>query len=390
MPSVPPPCAPSTSGAAVEASSNPLTPISADPAPDRPEPTARFDLPDLCAALAVFGAVLACQLLAIVLALARQPGWAGFYDVFWPVALIVLWIGIGSCALLCRLRPRLQRLSVRAGNAAAFLLVMLVVLAVSEAAVLLGRALEADPVVTGNWLPGDHLGFLSRNLAIAAIATGLLLRYWYVSQQWRQNVRQHAELRFDDLQARIRPHFLFNSLNSIADLVHRDPAAAEEAVEDLADLLRASLREGRGLIRLDEELEITRTYERLERNRLGQRLTVEWRLAADLPMDAVIPGLTIQPLLENAIQHGIAPFMEAGTVRVTGRRDGALVRISLNNPMPVVAVSNPQPGHRLAIRNVRERLALAFGGGATLDVAAGTGEYTVTVSFPARPAGAGA
>src|SRR5690606_23340356 len=103
--------------------------------------------------------------------------------------------------------------------------------------------------VTGRWLPADYIGFLSRNLVIAAIATALLLRYWYVSQQWQESVRRRARLRLDDLQARIRPHFLFNSLNSIAELVHRDPGAAEEAVEDLADLLRASLGEGRRLIR---------------------------------------------------------------------------------------------------------------------------------------------
>ncbi len=209
-----------------------------------------------------------------------------------------------------------------------------------------------------------------------------LLRYFYVSQQWQRNVRRDAETRLNALQARIRPHFLFNSMNTIAALTRSNPAAAEQAVEDLADLFRASLREGRQLIPLADELEITRVYERMEQHRLGARLHVDWQLAA-LPHTAEIPGLTIQPLLENAIYHGVEPAPDPGVITVRGELDGKLIRVSVNNAVPPVGRSAPG-GHGLALANIRERLELAFGKDGSLTVDSAPDSYTVTIRFPAN------
>ncbi len=124
--------------------------------------------------------------------------------------------------------------------------------------------------------------------------TGLALRYFYVSRQWRRNIEIQSRARVHALQARIRPHFLYNSMNTIAALTRSDPAAAEQAVTDLADLFRANLNEKRSQIPLKEELEVARIYQRIEQLRLGERLRVAWHVQ-DLPMRALVPSLLVQP-----------------------------------------------------------------------------------------------
>jgi two-component system, LytTR family, sensor histidine kinase AlgZ len=155
-----------------------------------------------------------------------------------------------------------------------------------------------------------------------------MLRYFWVAAQWRRNVEAEARSRIRALQARIRPHFLFNSMNTIAALTRSDPARAEEAVEDLADLFRASLSDATSTVTLKEELELSRIYQRIEQHRLGDRLAVEWRIKA-LPLRARIPALSVQPLLENAIYHGIEQLAGGGTVVVEGRYDRATGIIEL-------------------------------------------------------------
>ena len=341
-----------------------------------------FTLPDLCSPLAVFGVVLASQLLALLLTLAGQPGWFAFYSHLSQAALLLLWIGLIAAAILCRLRTWLTRFAVPEGSVVTYSVVMACVAAVSETAFWLGRYLGAGPDTGGGWFPTDHWAFLTRNLAIATLVMAPLLRYFYVSQQWQRNVRREAESRLNALQARIRPHFLFNSMNTIASLTRSNPVAAEQAVEDLADLFRASLRDGRQLIPLHEELEITRVYERMEQHRLGPRLQVDWQLGT-LPATAEIPGLTIQPLLENAIYHGIEPSPQPGIISVSGESDGKLIRIAVTNPLPPAGLTS-RPGHGLALDNIRGRLELAFGPDGTLAVLAGPDRYTVTVTFPAN------
>ncbi len=341
-----------------------------------------FAIPDLCSPLAVFGVVLASQLFALLLTLAGQSGWFAFYSHLAQSALLLLWTGLIGAAVLCRLRQWLTRFDVPTGSVITYLLIMACVTAVSETAFWLGRYLGAGPDTGGGWFPTDHFPFLTRNLAIATLVMAPLLRYFYVSQQWQRNVRREAEARLNALQARIRPHFLFNSMNTIASLTRSNPVAAEQAVEDLADLFRASLRDGRQLIPLQEELEIARVYERMEQHRMGPRLRVEWLLGS-LPAAAELPGLTIQPLLENAIYHGIEPSSDPGVISVSGESDGKHIRIAVTNPVPPAGLP-ARKGHGLALDNIRERLELAFGKDGTLTVEAAPGRYTVTILFPAN------
>ena len=376
MPSVPMPTGQSTSGA--PGNSGGKTTTGATIGASSAE---HFSIPDLCSPLAVFGVVLASQLLALLLTLAGQPGWFAFYSHLAPTALMLLWTGLLSAAVLCRLRQWLTRFGVREGSVVAYLVVIGCVSAVSETAFWVGRFLGAEADTGGNWFPTSHWSFLTRNLAIATLLMAPLLRYFYVSQQWQRNVRREAEARLNALQARIRPHFLFNSMNTIAALTRSNPVAAEQAVEDLADLFRASLRDGRQLIPLQEELEIARVYERMEQHRLGSRLRVDWQLG-HLPATAEIPGLTIQPLLENAIYHGIEPSPQPGMVMVSGESDGRHIRIAVTNPLPPTGHAG-RPGHGLALDNIRERLELAFGKEGALTVDSAANHYTVTIRFPA-------
>src|SRR5690606_30854874 len=182
----------------------------------------------------------------------------------WPdlgrISLFVQWLGLSGAALLCIARPRLARLPVAGAAAAVFGLTMLNTAVFSLRAVeLAGRpALGAEPGLQASSTP-----FLLRNEAICVIVTALLLRYFFVAHEWQRHVRTETRSRIEALQARMRPHFLFNTMNTIAALTRSAPATAEQAVEDLADLLRATLKDSERPVRFDEELELTQVYARI-------------------------------------------------------------------------------------------------------------------------------
>jgi two-component system sensor histidine kinase AlgZ len=340
-----------------------------------------FFIPDICATRSAFVVVLIAELIAVTLSLARPS--ANFLTELARVSMFLQWLGLTSAALLCYARPQLARLSVAGASAAAFALLMLNTALLSEAALLVGGSFGVS-VFPAALFPRDHWPFLLRNEGICVIVAAMLLRYFYVIHEWQRHLRAEARSRIEALQARIRPHFLFNSLNTIAALTRSDPLRAEEAVEDLADLFRATLRDSYSPLRLKEELELTRIYQRIEELRLGERLKVRWDVA-ELPMRAFVPGLTVQPLLENAIYHGIESLDRGGTVTVSGRVVDGRVEILVANPVaPPRAGSVERPGNRLALENIRQRLALAYEEAATLTIEQPEGEYRVTIRFPYR------
>jgi two-component system sensor histidine kinase AlgZ len=337
----------------------------------------RFYLPDFCNSAAVLGIVLISELVAIALTLSRQSSWAYFFSDLGRTSLLLVWMGLFIAAALCFLRQKINRLSIFDGSAVTLGVILTMVIGVSESAYWIGYFY--NPKVTG-WFPENHWYFLSSNIVIGAILSGLALRYFYVFHQWERNVENEARTRIHALQARIRPHFLFNSMNTIAALTRSNPNAAESAVEDLADLFRASLADSRKMIRLEQELEITRVYQRMEQQRLGDRLIVDWRIDG-LPMRAKIPSLTLQPLLENAIYHGIEPLPEPGTVEIDGHCKADMVYISIRNRLPITKFQS-EPGNRIALDNIGERLILALGSRARLSRAIDQTHYQVSVAFP--------
>jgi two-component system sensor histidine kinase AlgZ len=236
---------------------------------------------------------------------------------------------------------------------------------------------------TNGLIPQDQWTFLLRNVAISLVVTALALRYFYVTHEWRHNVELQAKARVHALQARIRPHFLFNSMNTIAALTRSNPARAEEAVQDLADLFRATLSEKRNEIALAEEIDVARTYQRMEQLRLGARLRVDWKVDS-LPREALVPGLTLQPLLENAIYHGIEPRADGGVVTVSGEFNKGMITVVVRNPLPAANLTM-RDGNRLALANIRERLDLMYGERATVKAGRFDEEYIVTLRFPFQP-----
>jgi two-component system sensor histidine kinase AlgZ len=172
-------------------------------------------------------------------------------------------------------------------------------------------------------------------------------------------------------------------MNTIAALTRSNPIQAEQAVEDLADLFRASLSDARQRIRLSEEFGIARVYQRIEQLRLGERLTVDWQ-ADGVPMDALVPSLLLQPLLENAIYHGVEPLPDGGRVTIAAKCEDAIIRLAVINPVIVIVNkgANKHKGNSLALDNIRQRLQLEWPGRASVIVDTPPNQYSVTLVFP--------
>ncbi len=325
--------------------------------------------------------VIICELTALVLSLARNEEVLGFWPDLARTGMFLLWIGLFGAGLLCGLRAYINRQSLAKGSALVLLLTAVLVAVISSIAYMIGS--RAGWFADSALIRDDHWTFLVRNVVIALIVTALALRYFYVTHEWRHNVELQAKARVHALQARIRPHFLFNSMNTIAALTRSNPARAEEAVQDLADLFRANLSEKRNQIALSEEIDVARTYQRMEQLRLGERLRIDWKVES-LPSDALVPGLTLQPLLENAIYHGIEPRPDGGTVTVTGEFNKGMITIVVRNPVPAANVTM-RDGNRLALANIKERLDLMYGERATVKAGRFDEEYIVTLRFPFSP-----
>ena len=220
---------------------------------------------------------------------------------------------------------------------------------------------------------------LPRALTLAVLMAAALLAYFRLLTKAYSPAL--AEARLQALQARIRPHFLFNSLNAVLALIRRDPKRAERTLEDLADLFRTLMSEPRQFVRLADEISLLERYAELEQLRLGERLRVTWDLDG-APADALLPPLVLQPLLENAIYHGIEPGTEPGEVLVRIERRGGRVLARIDNPYREAEAG--RAGNRMALENIRERLQLFFDAEARIAVHADAGRYRVEIEIPYR------
>jgi len=338
-----------------------------------------FYLPDFCTSRAALANVLIVELTALILTLAHENVGVGFWADLSRTSLFLLWIGLAGAALLCWMRAPLNRLEVARGSVAVLLLITVLIAVISAGAFYVGRSSLVEDAGVTELFPPELTPFLVRNGVIGFVITALALRYFYVTHEWRRNIEMQATARVHALQARIRPHFLFNSMNTIASLTRSNPAVAEEAVQDLADLFRANLSDKRDTITLEQEYEVARTYQRIEELRLGSRLRVDWKIDS-LPRKALVPGLMLQPLLENAIYHGIEPQPGGGTVTVTGELSGKLITIVVRNP--VGDYDSEREGNRLALANIRERLGLLYGERGLVKSGRFDNEFIVTLRFP--------
>ena len=336
-----------------------------------------FFLPSFCDVRMVFAVVVIAQLLAFIITLVSPGVMQDAWGNLGLISLFMQWIALTSAAMLCVCRPLLARMGNRVAAAVSYLLVLLVTAVVSELAFWLMLASTMFPEISVDL----HATFLLRNLTISTVIAAIVLRYLYVQFQWRQQLKAEARARIQALQARIRPHFLFNSMNTIAALTRSAPQQAESAIEDLSDLFRASLNNTHEQATLAEELTLARRYLNIEALRLGERLSVEWHMEG-VPHNTAVPPLILQPLLENAIYHGIEQLPEGGTICVDGEcRDGEVV-ITISNPVTSAGNGEQSAGNRIAQENIRQRLQITFGDSAGLVATLRDSVYSVVLRFP--------
>ncbi|MEQ1775058.1 MAG: histidine kinase [Burkholderiales bacterium] len=220
---------------------------------------------------------------------------------------------------------------------------------------------------------------VERYWLLVGLVTAMLLCYFDL--RVRALSPAIAEARLQALQARIRPHFLFNSINAVLSLIRQEPKRAETALEDMAELFRVLMADNRELTPLAREVELCRQYLGIEQLRLGERLKVEWHID-NMPADAMIPPLVLQPLLENAVYHGIEPRTEPGVVSINIYATRDEVHAVLRNPYS--RDGDHHSGNNMALGNIRERLQLHFDAEASLTSRSDDNEYQVHIVMPYR------
>src|SRR5438309_5837607 len=325
-------------------------------------------LPDFRNLGVIARVLVAVNAIALGGALFAAPDLALAIDRFPQIAALVEPLLLACLVVLFVLSSLLARLPYWTGCAVVMALVLLVTVMLHAGV----TAIAAEP-------PAE----LGRMLVLAAlIGAGLLVYFRLLARAYSPAL---AEARLQALQARIRPHFLFNSLNAVLSLIRSAPRQAEATLEDLAELFRVLLRDARDLTTLAEELKLCEQYLSIEKIRLGERLRLTWELDA-APSDALLPPLVLQPLLENAVYHGVEPGTGAGEVlvHIEGRGDRVLARIE----NPYVEEQQHRAGNRMALENIRERLALFFDAEARIETRTSDGRYRVEIEMPYRVASA--
>jgi two-component system sensor histidine kinase AlgZ len=322
-------------------------------------------LPDFRNLGTVLRVLVAVNLGAAIVAFAHAPQpsaafaeWVEATGVVEPYLLLVL-------ALLWAMAPLLLRLPY---GVAACLIALAIAL---SGQVMFAALARLAPLPDGSLLRWVLFGLL---------AEGALLFYFHLRA--RALSPAITEARLQALQARIRPHFLFNSINAVLSLVRSNPRRAEAALEDMAELFRVLMRDNRELTPLEDEVELCRQYLELEKLRLGDRLTVDWNVKS-MPADALVPPLMLQPLLENAVYHGIEPSSTPGTVSINLFLSRGEVHAILKNPYRASG-GNHHSGNKMALANVRERLALHFDAEASLESRVTKDAYEVHIRIPYR------
>ena len=246
------------------------------------------------------------------------------------------------------------------------------------AIVLLEMAISAFIVLLiSRYFSVDALTIPYRVIFLAGIVTAIVLYYFYLQQ--RAYSPAIAEARLQALQARIRPHFLFNSINAVLSLIRSQPKRAEGALEDMADLFRVLMAENRDLVPIEKEIALCRQYLNIESLRLEERLKITWQIDT-MPPEALIPPLILQPLLENAVYHGIEPMPEGGEIVVSIVPKNKELHIEINNPY--APENDHHSGNKMALKNIKERLKLHFDLEASIKTEVKNNRYYVRIRLP--------
>ena len=329
-------------------------------------------LDTLWKAPAIIWAILAGEGLAIILALAWETG-DSRWVLFGALSLMVQWVVLSTLGALYLLRAPLSRLPPTWVANITLLLLVACSLLVCTACWWVFKTLL--PMSSSNWASA-----LSRFTGIIFVFGLLGLAAFQNHWRARQLAVRAKQAELEALQARIRPHFLFNTLNTGAALVHQSPEDVEHLLLDLADLFRAALA-GPQQLPLADEIALTQRYVEIEKLRFGERMRIIWDLPTELP-DIRVPALSLQPLVENAIRYGVEPMMEGGEVAIQLSLQGELARITIENAMPPPGYAPPRSGHKVGLESARARIQALTEGRGDVTTQSMDGRHITTVTLP--------
>lgn len=335
-------------------------------------------LPDWCHTSIVVRSLLALNLALLVLLVAPAANWQRGLTDFVESAMLLEWIALLSLAALCGTKKLLLW---RGWSLPAWQqrwLCAVVPMAVSGGLIRL--------LLSQNWFVASFPNLSVVSVMLVAALAGALLQH-YFELRMRAFSPALSEARLQALQARIRPHFLFNSLNAVLSLIRSEPLRAESTLEDLADLFRVLMRDSRNLTSLGEELRLCRQYLSIEKVRLGERLQVKWHLhniTDVLLRRAQVPALLLQPLLENAVYYGVEASGSTSVIDITLTRSLDRIEITVTNPVHASApgMGARSGGNHMALINIQERLTLLYDVEAQLSYGEEQGQYRVKLRFP--------
>ncbi len=318
--------------------------------------------------------VLVGELLAVIFTMLTLTKTGNSWQLLGLYSISIQFISLPSVGVLCLFRPSLAKINDVAAGSLSLLIILTMTFLYS--AITLIYYLDGFLDLARE----EQRQFVIKNLVVAGLIGSVLLRYFYLHQQYRKQIALESSARLDALQARIRPHFLFNSMNVIASLTRIDPRKAETAIEDLSDLIRATLDNKNELIQLETELENGKRYLSIETIRLGDRLSVKWEVDPEC-LSVLVPPLSVQPLLENAVYHGIQMVTQGGQIKVTIHKDKKNLYILVSNPKQE---DSHHQGQGIALNNISQRLEVLFGEHAKLERKSRKDSYSVTMTIPLK------
>lgn len=334
-----------------------------------------FFLPDFCRVQSVLMVILIGELLSVIFTLLNIQSSSDNWQVFGFYSISLQWISLSSVATLCLIRPTLAKLQDFVAGLISLLIILAATFLYCYITLVFYYGVYFDLTVVA------QLQFFIKNMIIAGLIGSVVLRYFYLQQQYRKQLSLESSARLEALQARIRPHFLFNSMNVIASLTRIDARKAETAIEDLSDLIRSTLDTNSELIPLKTELENGKKYLSIESLRLGDRLKVDWQVDESC-LSVMVPPLSVQPLLENAVYHGIQMLPEGGVLQIIIAKKDEFLTIQVSNPK---LAESRHRGHGIALNNVSQRLEVIFKGHASLTRENLPTEYKVSMIIPTKP-----
>ena len=322
---------------------------------------------------------IASNILAMILALAEAQSWTALsVERLLQYMLFINWVLLAFVALVELFQKKIQPLNFAQALVVGFILLQMIVVlttVVLNGVIYFGQNFQIHGLSRDVLLDGVML-----HLSYGVLIGTFCFRYLYLREQWARQQNSELHARIQAMQARIHPHFLFNSLNTVISLITIDPDKAEQMLLNLSRLFRASFKELK-LVRLKDEIELCQHYLAIEQMRLGDRLRVEWKYDDEVLFSQVqIPLLTLQPLVENSIFHGVEKFLTKSTISILIEVLQNQVNIVITNPYTQDKI-NLRQGNGIAVENVKQRLEAYYGRTVIFQTYAGKGIFTTVVQY---------